>query len=179
MADLGAQRPWNEPAPEPTADQQAYRDTMARLAGGVGLLTTVDPVGRDCGITVTAVSAVSLVPPLVLVCVRRSGFVHDALLTADGWALSFLAAGMEPLARYAARHHHPGDRDDFGPWPTERGEATGVLLVRGGVGALELVPWEQVDAGDHTVVIGRVVALHAGDPRARPLVYVDRGYHVL
>jgi flavin reductase (DIM6/NTAB) family NADH-FMN oxidoreductase RutF len=172
-------RPWNEPPPGRSPEEQAYRDTLARLAGGVTLLTAVDTMGRDCGITATAVTSVSLDPALVLVCVRRSSFMHDALVTADGWGLSFLAAGMQSLAEYAARHHHPGDRDDFSRWPTRRGASTGARLVVDGLGAMELVPWHQLDAGDHTIVVGQVVAFHRGDPDARPLVYVDRDYHEL
>ncbi|MGH9250752.1 MAG: flavin reductase family protein, partial [Acidimicrobiales bacterium] len=123
MTALPVPTPWDEPTSTvaaerpPSAPVDEFRDAMARLAGGVGVLTMTDPVGRDCGITVTAVSSVSLEPPLVLVCVRRGGFVHDALFVADGWALTLLADDQTGLARYAARHRHPGDRDDFSAWP--------------------------------------------------------------
>ena len=160
----------------PSVAAAPYRDAMARLAGGVGLLTTRDPVGRDCGITVTAVSSVSLDPPLVLVCVKRDGFIHDALYVASGWALTMLADDQVDLARYAARHRHPGDRDDFSRWPSRRG-IDGVLVMTGGVSAIECVPHEFVDAGDHTVAIGRVVAVADDVVGRNPLIYVDRDYH--
>lgn len=166
------------PLVPPSAPEPAFRDAMARLAGGVAVVTTLDAVGRDCGITVTAASAVSLDPPLVLVCVRRGGFVHDALTVSDGWAMSMLADDQVDLARYAARHRVPGDRDDFSPWAHRRGEASGALIITGGVAAVECLPYDVVDAGDHAVCIGRVVATADDTTGDHPLVYVDRDYAV-
>jgi len=182
MNALSAPTPWDDPQPlldehPPSAAVDDFRDAMARLAGGVGVLTTRDPVSRDCGITVTALSSVSLVPPLVLTCVRRGGFVHDALVVADGWALTMLADDQLDLARYAARHRHPGSRDDFSPWRVRRGADSGALIFTGGVSAVECVPYELVDAGDHTVAIGRVVAVADDLVGRNPLAYVDRRYH--
>ncbi|TDD68757.1 flavin reductase [Jiangella aurantiaca] len=149
---------------------------MARLAGGVALLTVLDPVGRDCGLTVTAVSSVSLEPPLVLACVKKDGFIHDALFVADGWSLSFLAADQLDLSDYGARERHPGARDDFSPWPTRRA-ARGELIFTGAVAAVECVPYDLVDAGDHTIALGRVTAVARDAGGAVPLVHVDRRYY--
>jgi flavin reductase (DIM6/NTAB) family NADH-FMN oxidoreductase RutF len=160
----------------PSAAQRPFRDAMSRLAGGVCVLTTRDPVGRDCGITATAVASVSLAPPLILVCVRRGSFISDALDVCDGWALTMLADDQADLARYAARHRHPGDGDDFGRWAPRREEATGALVFPGGVAAVECVPFAQMDAGDHAVIVGRVVAVAPEMAGARALVYVDRSY---
>lgn len=177
-----ARDPWagtlapGPPLVPPSAPEAAFRDTMARLAGGVAVVSTLDAVGRDCGITVTAASSVSLDPPLVLVCVRRGSFMHDALTVADGWALSMLADDQVELARYAARHRAPGDRDDFSRWAHRRGEASGALVLTGGVAAVECLPYDVVDAGDHAVCIGRVVVAADDTAGERPLVYVDRAY---
>ena len=182
MTALPVPTPWDEPTSTvaaerpPSAPVDRFRDAVSRLAGGVGVIATVDPVGRDCGITVTAVSSVSLEPPLILTCVRRGGFIHDALLVADGLALTLLADDQTNLARYAARHRHPGDRDDFSAWPSRRGDASGALVFTGGVSAVECVPYDLVDAGDHTVAIGRVVGIPVDLVGEQPLVYVDRGY---
>ncbi|PSL01091.1 flavin reductase (DIM6/NTAB) family NADH-FMN oxidoreductase RutF [Haloactinopolyspora alba] len=162
----------SRPAQRPAAD---FREAVARLAGGVALLTTLDPIGRDCGLTVTAVSSVSLDPPLALVCVKKDGFVHDALFVADGWSLSMLADDQVELARYGARSRAPGDRDDFTGWPTRRA-VHGELVLTSGVAALECEPYDWLDAGDHTIALGRVVraTTDAGDRAA--LIHVDRRY---
>lgn len=161
---------------QPSADVAGFQDAMARLAGGVGLLAVRDPIGRDCGITVTAVSSVSLDPPLVLACVKRDGFIHDALYVADSWTLTMLADDQLDLAEYAARSRHPGARDDFTRWDHRPGDVADALVLTGGVAAIECVPYKLVDAGDHTVVIGRVVATAADMIGERPLVHMDRAY---
>ncbi len=152
-----------------------FRDAMARLAGGVAILTVLDPIGRDCGLTVTAVSSVSLEPALVLVCVKKDGFIHDALFVADGWSLTFLAADQVDAAHYFARSRYPGDRDDFAAWGTRRAHA-GELVLTGGVAAVECEPHQLVDAGDHTIAIGRVVRTPGDLTGATPLLHVDRTY---
>ena len=162
----------------PSVDDQAFRDVMARLGSGVCVLTTTDPVGRDCGLTVTAVSSLSLVPPLVMVGIRHGSFVHDALYVADGFALTVLAAEQLDLARYAARHRYPTDADDFTPWRSVRAKESGALVFPGGLAATDCVPYNFVDAGDHVIVIGRAVQTTFGCTGEVPLLHVDRRYFV-
>lgn len=153
----------------------AFRDAMARLAGGVAVLTVLDPVGRQCGLTVTAVASLSLEPPLVMVGVKKDGFIDDALYVADGWSLTFLAADQVDLAHYAARTRFPGDRDDLTAWP-HRPAATGEFVFTGGVAAVACESDRFVDAGDHTLAVGRVTSVAAGLTGRVPLVHVDRLY---
>lgn len=176
-------KPWNIPPQHSAAingtssqPQADFRDAMARLAGGVAVLSTLDPMGRQCGLTVTAVSSVSLDPPLVLVCVKKDGFIHDALYVAEGWSLTFLAIEQLDLATYAARHRYPGDRDDFSSW-SSRPSDNGELIFTGGVAAVECLPHALVDAGDHTIAVGRVARVAAGLSGEVPLVHVDRSYY--
>jgi flavin reductase (DIM6/NTAB) family NADH-FMN oxidoreductase RutF len=168
--------------PLPNDNQAApldLRRAMAHLASGVSILTTRDVVGRDCGLTVTSLVSLSLRPPLCLVAVKRGGFLHDALEVADGWTVTMLATGQVDLARYAARHRYPGDVDDFSPYPSRRGTASGALYFTGGVAALECIPEQQVAAGDHSIAIGRVVHLADDCVGEQPLLYHERDYHEL
>jgi flavin reductase (DIM6/NTAB) family NADH-FMN oxidoreductase RutF len=149
---------------------------MSHLASGVSVLATRDVVGRDCALTVTSLVSLSLQPPLCLVAVRRGGFLHDALEVADGWAFTMLATDQVDLARYTARHRYPGDTDDFGPYPHRRGRLSGALYFPAGVAALECVPEAMVPSGDHTIAVGRVVAVASDCTGTDPLVYLQRHY---
>lgn len=169
--------PWPDPAgPDESLD---LRSAMSHLASGVSLLTTRDVVGRDCGLTITSLVSLSLSPPLCLVAVKRGGFLHDALQVADGWAITMLASEQLPLASYAARHRYPSDTDDFSPFPHRRGSASQALYFVGGVAAVECVPEQLVDAGDHTIAVGRVVRIVDDCVGAKPLLYHERAYHDL
>lgn len=155
------------------------RAAMAHLASGVSVLTTRDVVGRDCGLTVTSLVSLSLSPPLCLVAVKRGGFLHDALEVSDGWAVTMLATDQVALAAYAARHRYPSDTDDFSGHPHRRGSASGALYFTGGVAAIECLPHQLVDGGDHTIAVGRVVSMAADCVGDDPLVYHERSYHRL
>jgi flavin reductase (DIM6/NTAB) family NADH-FMN oxidoreductase RutF len=152
------------------------RVAMAHLASGVCLVSTRDVVGRDCALTVTSVASLSLRPPLVLVAVKRGGFLHDALDVADGWAVTILAADQVDLARYAARHRYPSDTDDFSSYPSRRGQASGALYFTDGLAALECRPVQLVPAGDHSIAIGEVVAMPQDCTGEQPLLYHRRAY---
>lgn len=164
---------------EPSADPLDLRPVMTHLASGVSVVSTRDVVGRDCALTITSLVSLSLNPPLVLVAVKREGFLHDALTVADGWAVTMLAADQVGLAEYTARHRYPGDTDDFSAYPHRRGRSSDSLYFVDGVAAIECVPETLVDAGDHTVAVGRVVRI-ADDCNGRePLLYHERAYRLV
>jgi flavin reductase (DIM6/NTAB) family NADH-FMN oxidoreductase RutF len=154
------------------------REAMSHLATGVSIITTRDVVGRDCGLTVTSVASVSLQPPLVVVAVKRDGFMHDALVVADGWALTLLGATQVPLARYAARHRYPSDTDSFDAYPHRRGVSE-CLYFTDGVAAIECEPYALVDAGDHVLALGHVISLPDDCTGTEPLLYHRRAYRAV
>jgi 4-nitrophenol 2-monooxygenase / 4-nitrocatechol 4-monooxygenase, reductase component len=53
------------------ADQQVFRDVIGRFASGVTVITTsVD--GTPLGTTASAVTSLSLEPPMVVVCLNKT-----------------------------------------------------------------------------------------------------------
>ena len=57
--------------------------------------------------------------------------------------------------------------------------ATGVTVLTGALAALECRTTLATDAGDHTVVVGEVLALSEPDPTADPLLYFGGRYRTL
>ena len=57
-------------------DPADFRRALGQFAAGVTVVTTRDGQGRSLGLTVTAFAAVSLEPPLVLVCVDHRSETH-------------------------------------------------------------------------------------------------------
>lgn len=165
--------------PEQPVDLLDLRTAMTHLASGVSILSTRDVVGRDCALTITSLVSLSLTPPLCLVAVKRGGFLHDALQVADGWAVTMLASDQVALASYTARHRYPSDTDDFSAYPHRRGPVSGAVYFVGGVAALECVTDRMVDAGDHTIAVGRVVRIADDCVGPAPLLYHERSYHRL
>ena len=144
---------------------------MRRIPAAVAVVT-VDADGQRLGLTVTSFGSLSLDPPLAGVAISRFAALHELLREAGGFAVSVLEAGQEPLARHFARGTPPialwsGIETRDGP----RGP-----LLEGAVGWLECETWAQYPAGDHTLFVGRVESVVAGEPGAQPLVFVEQGY---
>lgn len=155
------------------------REVMRTFATGVCVATTyVDgPAGRrHDAVTVNSLGSISLDPPLVSLAFRKeSAFLAD-LLGTGRWVVSILPAGARELARRLA-----GPRAarvaEIACLRAAPGERTGALVLDG-AGWLECALAERFDLGDHTLVVGEVLA--AGQDRQAPaLVFVHGGYHTV
>ncbi|MCB5166147.1 flavin reductase family protein [Streptomyces bambusae] len=136
-----------------------FRAAMSRLAAGVVLVTAQEPpLDEPVGMTATAFMSVSLDPPLVLVGLREGSRMDDLLAEQPLWAVSVLAESQRHVAARFAMKGRISDRLLFADVPHERGSLTGAPLVSGALATLECRTESRVEAGDHTLVIGRVLA---------------------
>jgi flavin reductase (DIM6/NTAB) family NADH-FMN oxidoreductase RutF len=158
---------------------EALRSAMRNFATGVCVATTYseDGVGRrHDAVTINSLTSVSLEPPLVAMCLRRdSGFLHDLLAT-KSWAVSILHGASDRIARaFAAdRQTRAGALDDL---PAAPGSQTGALVLET-ASWLECVLWDHFELGDHTMVVGEVVAAGVHD-REAPLIFLYGRFHAL
>lgn len=157
---------------------------MSRLAAGVVLVTAHDPDdgprGEDVGMTATAFMSVSLDPPLVLVSLRNGSRMDDLLAEVPVWAVSVLSEQQRHIAGRFAMKGRVSDRLLFADVPTIRGEESGAPLLAGALATLECRTENRVVAGDHTLVVARV--LTANVPTAtedNPLTYFRGKYRRL
>jgi flavin reductase (DIM6/NTAB) family NADH-FMN oxidoreductase RutF len=149
----------------------AFRRALAELAGGVVVVTATGPDGEPVGLTATSVCSVSLEPPLVLACIGGGSTTGEAIRTSGRFALNFLAEDQRSLAnRFAV-----SAVDKFAGLASLAGES-GLPLLEGCLAACECEVERTVEAGDHAVFIGRVVAVRAGGGRGAPLLWFRRGY---
>lgn len=155
----------------------AFRATVGRFASGVTVLSTRDG-DVDLAMTASAFASVSLDPLLVLVCVGRGARFHDAVLRAGAWGVSVLAedarAASEAFARRGA-----GTAEVLASHPHHRGERTGAVLLDAALATLECRTGAVHPAGDHSILVGEVLAHRVSDPGGRPLLYYRGGYHQL
>ena len=160
-----------------TPAAQAFREAMGRFPTGVTLIGT-EHEGLASLMTVSSFTSVSLDPLLVLVCVSRTTRFHDTVLEAGRWGVSFLAAHQEELSRRFAVHGRDIDTSLDGV-DTHDGAVTGVPLVDGSLVTLECRTTASHDGGDHTIVVGEVVALEVGADPLPALVWHRGAYGVL
>jgi flavin reductase len=150
------------------------RATLRHFATGVTVLTA----GRDTphGMTANSFTAVSLSPPLVLVCVNRTATIHQAVLDYGSFAVSVLSGSQEYVARYFADHSRPRGRAEFEIVGWSRGGGTGAPLIHGALAWIECTLAAVYDGGDHSIFLGSVLASDHGSA-ADALLFFGGGFH--
>jgi flavin reductase (DIM6/NTAB) family NADH-FMN oxidoreductase RutF/DNA-binding GntR family transcriptional regulator len=144
-------------------DQAVFRDVIGRFASGVTVITT-RASGRDFGTTASAVSSLSMDPPMLLICLNRSSETREAILSAGWFAVNILSEGQADLAYAFAKKAE----DKFSGTRIDRGDS-GVPLLAGSLAQIECLVTETATGGTHTVFMGEVK--HATGTDDAPLTY--------
>ncbi|VVE90494.1 flavin reductase family protein [Pandoraea bronchicola] len=157
----------------PSFDADVLRGVLGHFATGVTVITTRDTGRQRVGVTANSFNSVSLDPPLVLWSLSRQSSSHAAFTSARYWAVHVLSEAQEALSRrFASR-----SIDRFAGLDIEEGHG-GTPLLSGCAARFECETFSLHESGDHTVLIGRVLAV---DQRAgaSPLVFHGGRYRHL
>jgi len=160
---------------EPVAPD-AYRRVMRAWPSGVTIVTMLDGAVPH-GMTASAFTSVSLDPPMVLVVVDRRWRSHALIESAGAFCVNILASDMSALAdRFAGRHGEMADRFH----DLRIGTAvSGAPHLSDAAGWLDCAVDRAIEAGDHTIFLGRVLACGTAAEAAAPLLYHDGDYAAL
>ena len=149
-----------EPLPDALArDTAAYRRALGAFATGVCVITADSPAG-PLGITVNSFTSVSLTPRLVLWCLDERSDRWPTFAAAERFAIHVLPSSDRPLASRFAKGASVLGEGEFvrpaDPHPGVRGApCLPEALVR-----FECVTHDQIQMGDHLIIVGRVEAFH-------------------
>ena len=154
-------------------DRQQFREVMAAFPSGVVVLTAFGEDDRPRGLTVSAFCAVSLEPPLALVCIDMTSNTLPALSHSGGFTANILAAGREQLARRMATKLT--DKFDGIEWRRPESKLGGPILAADTAAYAVCTLRDTIEAGDHWVLIGLVTE---GQRRAgvEPMVFSGRTF---
>jgi flavin reductase (DIM6/NTAB) family NADH-FMN oxidoreductase RutF len=146
----------------------SFRTAMRELSGGVSVITV--GIGSDrSGMTATSVSALSLDPPTLIVCVNKTSSTWPLLLRYRSFGVNILHAGHQGVAeRFAGRSGSKGEeRYGQAQWITLE---TGASLLADALIAFDCELDEAIDRHSHAIAIGRVKAMRIG-AATQALVY--------
>jgi flavin reductase (DIM6/NTAB) family NADH-FMN oxidoreductase RutF len=130
---------------------------------------------RPFGITVNALSSVSLDPPLVMVALDRRRFLTPIVRAAGRYAVNILSEDQQALSDcFAGAPVEPG-REDFCGASWQPGE-TGLPLLDGADRDPRMHGRRDLLGGDHDLFIGRVDTLANETHHPMPLLYYRRRY---
>lgn len=145
-------------------DSALFRRTIGHFASGVAVITTSHG-GRDFGMTASAVTSLSLEPPMLVICVNRNAPTHQAISESDRFAVNVLARSQQQLAFNFAR---PAE-DKFAGVKLRQGQL-GLPLLVGCVANFECAVTSVTTGGTHTIFIAEVLTAIA-DEHHDPLLY--------
>jgi flavin reductase (DIM6/NTAB) family NADH-FMN oxidoreductase RutF len=157
-----------------TVSPDLFRSVLGNLPTGVVVITTPTPTGQ-LGRSANSFTSVSLEPPLVSVCFGTRSPMTAALCASGSWGVSVLAADQRALCKHFANRH---TAHELAHVPHAIGPYTGAALLADCVATLECRTVFTQEAGDHTVLIGEVLALATQREHA-PLLFYRGGYPAL
>jgi flavin reductase (DIM6/NTAB) family NADH-FMN oxidoreductase RutF len=151
----------------------AFREALAHFASGVTIVAARRATG-PIGFTATGFTSVSLTPPLILVCVAKTASAYDGVVGAELFGVSVLGEGQ----RWIAERFATSGIDRFAGVDVVDGPVASVPLIDGALAHLECRPHARHDAGDHTLLLGRVLraTTSATTTVERPLLHYARRF---
>jgi flavin reductase ActVB len=153
---------------------EEFRAAMARFAAGVVVVTTLDDSGVPRGFTASSFCSVSLNPPLILVCLANSADSFAAFASCGRFAVSVLGSDHRPLAQqFATKGADKFTSDGLSCTPG------GLPAVVGALVELDCEMYARHEAGDHTILIGRVSGTRLGESAGTPMVYYEQSFRFL
>ena len=156
-----------------TIDPETYRAILTNFPSGVAIVTAFGKDDRPFGLTVSAFCAVSIDPPLVLVCIDKESNSLLAIQHAGAFTVNLLAAGRDQLAvRFASK---ADDKFSDLKWEASPVEGAGPVLIDDHVSFASCSVHSAIEAGDHWIFVGRVEAGEARESES-PLVYARQQY---
>ena len=154
-----------------TVTSGLFRQVLGQYPTGVCVVTAIHPDGEAVGMTIGSFSSVSLEPPLV-------GFMPEQ--TSSSWArlrecgsefcVNILSEGQEEIGRIIAARK----RNKFDGLSWRRSPA-GLPVLTDSCAFIDCAVQDVFHAGDHDIVIGRVLDLGVERPFL-PLLFFRGGY---
>jgi flavin reductase (DIM6/NTAB) family NADH-FMN oxidoreductase RutF len=156
-------------------DTGSFKDCLRHFPSGVTIVS-IKSDQQLHGLTVSAFASVSIDPPLILIAIDHKHSAYP-LLEHDGavFAVNILAGDQLHLSD---RFAWTKDEDRFleGNW----GEAlTGAPILLDALAWLDCTIDGRLQAGNHTIYVGKVQASSVPRPDEPPLVYWNRAYRHL
>lgn len=161
-------------AEKPSAEEtRKFRDALGWFTTGVAVVTTCSGGRPPIGVTINSFSSVSLDPPLVLWCLDKKSDTLPMFEEATHFTVNVLREEHQNVSSRLAR------KGDHSLADVELIEMeSGCPSLKEALAHFECEIEARHDAGDHVIMVGRVLKFDAAD-EGRPLLYHRGGYQML
>lgn len=132
-------------------------DVLRHIPYAFYITGVVGENGEANGFTTCWVTQASFEPHRIAVAVRKDGHTHDLISGSHVFSLNLLDTSAEEMARAFTSPLEPAE-DRLGGYPYSPGAKTGAPVFDDALAYLECSVVDSMDAGDHTLFLGEVVA---------------------
>ncbi len=153
----------------PKIDSRDLRNAFGRFMTGVTVITCKEKDGTPRGFTANSFTSVSLEPPLLLICIAKTADSRESFENASHFAVNILSEQQKEISGLFATK----DPDKFQRVSWRDGD-DGCPVLADVVAWFECSRFEIVDAGDHIILIGKVITFDHQE--MTPLGYGHGGY---
>ena len=152
----------------PTIDGARFRTVLGHFASGVAVVSGADG-DAPTGFTCQSFFSLSLDPPLVAIAPGRTSTSWPAIERSGAFCVNILAEPQEALSRAFATSG--GDKFRGVGWAPA---ASGSPVINDVLAWVDCLIRDVHDAGDHLLVVGRVIDMGAG--HGQPLLFYRGGF---
>jgi flavin reductase (DIM6/NTAB) family NADH-FMN oxidoreductase RutF len=159
-------------------EAQDYREALTRFATGVTVVTTLEQTEGDpqpWGTTVNSFTGISLDPPLVMVSIGRERSIHPIIERTGRFGVNILGEGSQQISDCFAGAPSPLPRQAFCNADYQLSRA-GLPVLEQAIAYLSCDVDRIIEAGDHTIYLGKVIETACRDDVGWPLLYFRRRY---
>lgn len=151
-------------------DGREFRDTLGQFATGVVIATgCLD--GTPAGFAAQSFASLSLDPPLVALCPSKTSTSWPKLRESGHFCINILGESQQDISDLFAQT----GIDKFADLPWQPGQ-TGSPVLAGVLAYIDCELADELDAGDHTIAIGRVRDLGVLEEQGAPLLFWRGAY---
>lgn len=151
---------------EARIDPSRFRAVMRHLPTGVAAVCSTDPEsGRPAGLIVGTFASLSLEPAWVTFNVARTSTSWPVIGRSRRFSVSLLADGQQHVCSELSKKND--DKFQHLDWELS---PYGTPRIRGTLGWIDCTLLQEIDGGDHVLVIARVEEMAAADG-GDPLVF--------
>lgn len=154
----------------PAIDPAHYREVMGHYPTGVAVITGNAVTGEPIGMVVGTFTSVSMDPPLIAFMPTTTSGTYALMKDSPAFCVNVLAHDQLELCRTMAVPR-PGKFDEVA-W---RASPLGAPQLDDAVAHIHCRPHQEVEAGDHLIVLCEVAAMHVTRP-VTPLLFFQGGY---
>ena len=157
--------------PPPMSDQnkKALREAFGSFATGITVVATRQADGTRRGFTANSFTSVSLDPPLVLICIAKTGLSYEVFRTSTCFSVNVLSDAQRDISKIFASQS--ANKFDLGEWTHGAAE---MPVLRDALANFICQRENLVEAGDHVIMIGRVLDMQI--QQGAPLGYFKGNY---